>query len=166
MENLETTAPSDVGGGGGGGGGGERMEITPHQPNLSSSSVPPLQNNNNNNLPAAGSTTTAGNPGNTASSSSNPPAPASSSSAHGMIVESPPLVLRDPTTRPVYKLSVKLIDTYKYINKVRETPIPLPSFALNPLLLLLLVLFPTPGILRSKSTSITRTKRFRSWWSS
>lgn len=26
--------------------------------------------------------------------------------------------LREPTTRPVYRLSVKLIDTYKYINKV------------------------------------------------
>jgi hypothetical protein len=32
---------------------------------------------------------------------------------------SPQLVLRDPTTRPAYKLSVKLIDTYKFINKVR-----------------------------------------------
>ncbi len=26
--------------------------------------------------------------------------------------------LRDPTTRPVFKLSVRLLDTYKYINKV------------------------------------------------
>ncbi len=36
--------------------------------------------------------------------------------------ESPPaqsqIILRDPNTRPVYKLSVRLIDTYKYINKV------------------------------------------------
>lgn len=30
----------------------------------------------------------------------------------------PQIILRDPTTRPAYKLSVKLIDTYKYINKV------------------------------------------------
>lgn len=27
-------------------------------------------------------------------------------------------VFRDPTTRPIYCLSIKLIDTYKYINKV------------------------------------------------
>lgn len=33
--------------------------------------------------------------------------------------ESPQIQLRDPHSRPVYKLSVKLIDTYKYINKVR-----------------------------------------------
>lgn len=36
--------------------------------------------------------------------------------------ESPPaqsqIILRDPNTRPVYKLSVRLIDTYKFINKV------------------------------------------------
>lgn len=32
--------------------------------------------------------------------------------------DQPTITLRDPTTRPVYKLSVKLIDTYKYINKV------------------------------------------------
>jgi hypothetical protein len=32
--------------------------------------------------------------------------------------DQPAVALRDPTTRPVYKLSVKLIDTYKYINKV------------------------------------------------
>jgi hypothetical protein len=30
----------------------------------------------------------------------------------------PAMTLRNPTDRPVYKLSVKLLDTYKYINKV------------------------------------------------
>lgn len=33
--------------------------------------------------------------------------------------ESAPVIdLRDPLTRPVYRLSVRLIDTYKHINKV------------------------------------------------
>lgn len=29
------------------------------------------------------------------------------------------VVYRNPTERPIFKLSVNLIDTYKYINKVR-----------------------------------------------
>lgn len=32
--------------------------------------------------------------------------------------EDSPIVLRDPKERIVYKMSVKLIDTYKHINKV------------------------------------------------
>jgi hypothetical protein len=44
--------------------------------------------------------------------------PPSSSQSAEMTVESPQIVLRDSTSRPVYKLSVKLIDTYKFINKV------------------------------------------------
>jgi len=32
--------------------------------------------------------------------------------------DTPVLEIREPTTRPVYKLSVRLIDTYKHINKV------------------------------------------------
>ncbi len=32
--------------------------------------------------------------------------------------EDSPVVLRDPKERIVYKMSVKLIETYKYINKV------------------------------------------------
>jgi hypothetical protein len=31
----------------------------------------------------------------------------------------PAVVLRNPADRPVYKLTVKLIETYKHINKVR-----------------------------------------------
>jgi hypothetical protein len=34
------------------------------------------------------------------------------------MAESPQVTLRDPSARPVYKLSVRLLDTYKYINKV------------------------------------------------
>lgn len=30
----------------------------------------------------------------------------------------PQILLRDPNERPVFKLSVKLLDTYKHINKV------------------------------------------------
>ena len=33
-------------------------------------------------------------------------------------IATPPIDYRDPSLRPVYKLSVKLIDTYKHINKV------------------------------------------------
>ena len=36
----------------------------------------------------------------------------------GAAEESEVIEARDPTTRPVYRLSVKLIDTYKHINKV------------------------------------------------
>lgn len=32
--------------------------------------------------------------------------------------DQPTVPIRDPLERPVHKLSVKLLDTYKYINKV------------------------------------------------
>lgn len=50
--------------------------------------------------------------GNTNSSSS-------SSSRHYPYHANLDQAIRDPAERPVFKLSVRLIDTYKYINKVR-----------------------------------------------
>lgn len=35
--------------------------------------------------------------------------------------DQPIMQLRDPNERPVYKLSVKLLDTYKFINKVYKS---------------------------------------------
>jgi hypothetical protein len=58
---------------------------------------------------------------------SKPPSPRSISVDEGLIVESAAdtaisfpetSAFRNPTERPVYKLSVKLIDTYKHINRV------------------------------------------------
>jgi hypothetical protein len=51
------------------------------------------------------------------------------------------LELRDPLTRPVYRLSVKLIDTYKHINKVSSPHLSLPN----------LIFFSSAGLLRGQS---------------
>lgn len=56
----------------------------------------------------------------TAGTANSVAATASSSAAQQMTLdENVSTPLRAPTERPIYKLSVRLIDTYKYINKVR-----------------------------------------------
>ncbi len=51
--------------------------------------------------------------------------------------EPEPLIeLRDPTTRPVFRLSVKLIDTYKLINKVRKRRKKFSVFSFSPFYLI------------------------------
>lgn len=44
--------------------------------------------------------------------------PENTTTEENMTETSQVIELREPTTRPIYRLSVKLIDTYKHINKV------------------------------------------------
>lgn len=54
----------------------------------------------------------------TTATENNPNNPLGTSESEADAANETVLELRDPLTRPIYRLSVKLIDTYKFINKV------------------------------------------------
>jgi hypothetical protein len=115
-ENLESKTLSG-GSAGGGGGSGKNAEMTTNPVTTATATSTSAE--------ATPTTTSVGNPTATSSTfgtATTTTTTAENNSNNGTENETDPptepIELRDPLTRPCYRLSVRLIDTYKYINKV------------------------------------------------